>query len=149
MKLGTYWKPRIKRRNIKERVVSDRWNRSSSWHAQPHCQISADCTCHEPLKKTWWHRQQREPGRHPDLWQALSGETLKFIKTHLYSQCRCLFKCFVLNVCVKIEQSDCLDPRLVNQCINVLESLQCGFNKILINSSSIMQGVNKPHMQQP
>lgn len=47
--------------------------------------------------------------------------------------------------CVKIEQSECLDPRLINQCMNVLESLQCGFDKILIHSSSIMQGVKKPH----
>ncbi len=49
---------------IKEKVMSDRWDRSRSWHAQPHCQISADCTCHEPPKKTWKHRQQRELGRH-------------------------------------------------------------------------------------
>ncbi len=48
--------------------MSYRWNRGGWRQAQPHCQISADCTCHEPLKKTWPHRWQGEPGMHPDPW---------------------------------------------------------------------------------
>ncbi len=50
--------------------MSYRWNRGGWRQAQPHCQISADCTCHELLKKTWPHRWQGEPGMHPDPWQA-------------------------------------------------------------------------------
>ncbi len=54
--------------------MSYRWNRGGWRQAQPHCQISADCTCHEPLKKTWQHRRQGEPGMHPDPWQYPSPQ---------------------------------------------------------------------------